>query len=129
MYTIIPVILVIMMGAYALIGMTMDFSMSATMGGVIIIAALAIFVLVFGGDAHIKELTVYQNGNIEIVDKNCLFGDTSTKRLSFTEYTVCEGDENKYVNSNNTIKLTPKYYKQYKDALKTEESMSIRIKD
>ena len=74
----------------------------------------------------LKEFTVYQNGNIEIKGTN-YFGDNDTNRFSFSECNVVKDSTNTYSGFEHKIKLTPEYYKQYKDFLKTEKSITIKI--
>lgn len=74
----------------------------------------------------LKEMSVYQNGNIELEGRN-YFGDNVTCRLLFPQYIVVKDSTNTYSGFEHKIKLTPEYYKQYKDFLKTEKSITIKI--
>ena len=94
---------------------------------VTIIILLGINIL--GQHTDIKELTVYQNGNIEVVGTN-MFGSSKTERYSFSEYSITESDKNTCcMMREGTIKLTKTYYEQYKDTLKTEKSVNIKIEN
>lgn len=96
---------------------------------------LVIIFILLGGTFYlnvnttIEELTVYQNGNIEVIGKNG-FGDVKTERYSFSEYKVKKGNNNScFMYDGAEVKLTPKYYEQYKGIIKTEKSMNIKINE
>ena len=74
----------------------------------------------------LKEFTVYQNGNIELEGKN-YFGDNNIHRFSFSECNVVKGSSNTYSGFESKIKLNSEYYEQYKDTLKNEKSITIKI--
>lgn len=99
------------------------------------ICILVIIFILLGGafylnaNTTIEELTVYQNGNIEVIGKNG-FGDVKTERYSFSEYKVKKGNKNScFMYDGVEVKLTPKYYEQYKGIIKTEKSTNIKIKE
>ena len=96
---------------------------------------LVIIFILLGGTFYlnanttIKELTVYQNGNIEVIGKNG-FGDVKTRKCSFSEYKVKKSNKNScFMYDGAEVKLTPKYYEQYKNIIKTEKSINIKINE
>lgn len=94
---------------------------------------LIIILILFGGamylnaDTTIKELTVYQNENIEVKTKNG-FGDIKTERYSFSEYKVKKSNKNScFMYDKAKIELTPKYYEQYRKSIEKEKTIHIKI--
>ena len=78
--------------------------------------------------SDIKELTVYQNRDIEIVGKNG-FGDVRNEKYIFSEYDVKESNTNVFVPNvkHCEIKLAPKYYEQYRKNIEKEKTIHIKI--
>lgn len=106
--------------------------------GILIILLMCILVIIFifldgalylNANTTIEELTVYQNGNIEVIGKNG-FGDVKTERYSFSEYEVKKSNKNScFMYDGTEVKLRPKYYEQYKNIIKTEKSINIKINE
>ncbi|MCT7397806.1 hypothetical protein N5B56_01725 [Eubacterium sp. LFL-14] len=92
-----------------------------------IILSLIISGLLLTPNITIKEMTLYQNGNIEIKGTN-YFGSNDTRKFSFSDYKVVESDDNICIGFKDKIELTVEYYEQYEDALKNEKSITIKIK-
>ena len=76
----------------------------------------------------LKEMTVYQNGSIELEGRN-YFGDNNIRKFSFTGYKVVKGSSNTYSGFEKTIKLTDEYYARYEDTLKSEKSTTIKFEE
>ena len=124
-YIIITVTTALFLGFITIGFMEID-RVGILIGGTIITFSLFTGSLYLDTTLTLKEFTVYQNGNIELKGKN-YFGDDVTHKFSFTGYKVVKGSSNTYSNFESKIKLTDEYYEQYKDFLKTEESITIKI--
>ena len=126
-YIIITITTVLLFG-FITIGFMEIERVEIFMGGAIIAIALFIGSLYLDTTLTLKEFTVYQNGNIELEGKN-YFGDNNIHRFSFSECNVVKGSSNTYSGFGKKIKLTPEYYEQYKDTLKTEKSTTMKFEE
>ena len=126
-YIIITITTVLLFG-FITIGFMEIERVGILIGGIIITFLLFIGSLYLDTALTLKEFTVYQNGNIELEGKN-YFGDNNTRRFSFSECNVVKGNSNTYSEFEKKIKLTPEYYEQYKDTLKTEKSITMKFEE
>lgn len=110
-----------------------NFDTIVFIGGSIIVAIILCGTILLTtflySNLKIKELTVYENGNIELTATN-IFGDNKTENLSFSEYSVEKDTENSCdFGKTSKIKLTQYYYEKYKIALKNKKTVTMKINE